>query len=538
MSRKLDWVYKSSGTDLTTTTLTTKLDNAYRMIDDGQYVWVTCGTDGIAIYQYYGNSTDDEPDWSTLDATWYTRYDTPLHLKLRLITFIKITATQILRTTCVPAFSLLPGLASTDPDGVYNVSGTNVTVLTLASGERAITTAVARAGNALNAKFIVKDSSYIYISNGTTFSEVMRFGISTQDYSSNMFMSVPDATTGIYPTMNSNLCLANAKLWAVGSYYDDSTPQSLVSYNLSTTALVNTSIPVRPGSQQSWVADGFNSNVYVSHYNGWGVSRFSYSNVFGATMRVNGYPTGIFTNSSGSIYVSSYAGMLSTINGSTDTVANSWGTESKLLSFDVDPNNSAYVWFTNSAGAIAKHYLNDHTQIEISNGTDDWVYTHDRLVQYANGTAISVLKSASNQQQPNIVSNTYFDGTNTYHPELIITNATGTVTLVEYIDYTVNTTSGLITFLATSTVVTSPSSPTSLKLYYYYKSFYPFFSMITAQKTYTSGGTITVSPYLFTISNNMLFAIRLDTNLTHLSASTGVTGQGAVVAGSNQYFGD
>lgn len=537
MSQTLEWVYKSNGDDLTTAALSTSVANATQMIDDGTYVWVACGTDGIMIYQYFGENSDNEPAWDTLDYTNYTRYDYDLSRKLRLITAIKITSTQILRTTCIPALSLFPTLSSVDPDGTYTISGIPVIVTTLANGERAIMSTESRSGNALNAQYLCKDSNSIFVSNGTTFSEVMKFDIASQTLTSSIFMSAP--VSGVYPTMNSNLCQANGKLWAVSTFFDDNTPQSLVSYNISSAAIINTPIPVRPGSAKSWVADGYNSSVYVTNYNNWSVTRFSYSNVFGATIRVNGYPTRIFTQPDKRIWVTSYAGMLSLIDWSDDSVNNSHGTESGILSFDVDPSDSSFVWFTNSDGKVVRQDLNTHKQIEICDIENDWVWRHERLVKYANAVSISVLKNESNQQYHNIVSNTYFDGTNTFHPDLIITNSSGTVKLVEYVDYSVNTETGMITFLPTSTIVTSPTTPVTLKLYYYYRSFFAESSLITPQKTYTSGAsTITVKPYLFIISQNMLLAIRHDDKMTYLTASTGVTGQGAVVSGTNQYFGD
>lgn len=534
MSRNLEWVYKSNGTELTTPTFSTKLDSAYSILDDGTYIWVSCGTDGILVYQYFGASTDDEPDWASLDATNLQRYtENSTTAKLRLVTAIKITATAVQRTTVISSLSLIPDL-STTADGTYTVSGQSVTVLTASSGERMITTSVARSGNALDAKFICTDGTYIYVSNGLTFSEVARFNIAAQDFVDSIFMSVP--VSSVYPKMNSNLCYSNGRLWAVAAYYDDTTPQALVSYNLTTAALTSTNLPVRPGSARAWVADGFNGYLYVAMYNSWGVCKVSTSGAYSSYIRVNGYPTGVFTDSSKKIYVSSYGGMLSLIDWSTDAVSNNWGTESKLLSFNVDIADSSYVWFVNSSGNVVKQNLNDGTQIEIGIGTDDWIYTSTRLVQYANGVTLSATPSGTYQLNQNIVSNSWYDGVNTYNTEFILKKADGSATLVENVDYTVNKTSGVVTFLSTSTIITTT---TSLKAYYYYKSWYANSALVTPAKTYSSsGGSVSVLPYIFIISNNMLFSIRLDSYFSHLQASTGVTGQGAVVIGSNQYFGE
>lgn len=533
MSRNLDWVFRSNGRDLSTAGLTTSVALAQQMLFDGTYLWVTCGTDGIAIYQYFGANSDDEPAWDELDDTTRFRYDEGLSRKLRLVTFIKVTTTQVIRSTCLPALSLFPTLSPSDPDGAYTISGTPVTVTTVANGERVITSTVSRGGTftALNAFYMATDGTSVFVTNGQNFTEVHKFTIASQDFDSKFTFAaaLPDASPNV---MNSNLCFASGKLWAVNTFYSDTVNQKLCTYTISGGAQAEHNIPVRPGNTRSWIADGYNGSVYVTNFNEFTVTRYAYAGTFGATIRVNSSPTKVFSFPDKRIFVSSFAGMLSLIDWDDDGVHNDWGTETSCVALQVDPDDSAHLWFVNADGIVARHYLNDSTQNEVSEEDDDWVWNHPRLCDYT--FQQSITKSTTvDLGRENLQSQVYSIEDKVYHPDVVITNAAGTVTYVEHIDYTVNTLTGILTFTGTI------ADGVSLRASYYWSKFFASNILITPELTYTAGASsITVLPHLFVISENVLLAIRFEPYRTHLPAETGVTGQGAVVAGSNQYFGD
>lgn len=552
MSFNIEHVYTTDGSDISTTQLSTSVASVNSMLFDGKYLWVM-GINGIAIFSYFGSYCYDEPSWAELDDAIYQNLGYGLSKKLRLVTYIKVTSAVVVRTTVDPALSLFPTLSSSDADGTYVIGGVNVVVKTLENGERAITTSITRTGsdlNTLNAFYGAIDGTKLYATNGNVFSEVFRFNVTTQDFET-AFRITPMTGSGAYPTMTSNMIAADGKLWTVTTMTSPDLPQTLQSYNLSTGVTVQTTIPVRPGTARSWIADGYNSHVYVTNYNNLSVTRFTYSNVLGAVIRVNSSPSRIFSFPDKKIYVSSYAGMLSLIDWDDDGVHNDWGTESTCLALYQDPTDSSKVWFLNDGGTIANHDLNTHDQTEFAalTETDDWISNSASFaarpasVSWVSGIYVgyqftATLNATVTLPNQKLISREAWNGTQTYNPDIVIRN-TSNVRLVEYLDYTLDKTAGTITFLPTSTVVTS-GTPVTLRVVYTYQdnNFLPTQMLVTPSTTYTSGGTINVDPYIFFFSGYILHAARLDTYFLNRPAKTGVTGQGAVVAGSNQYFGD
>ena len=86
MSWKFERIFDSNGAELSTPSMATSLDDAFEMCYDGRYVWVTTGT-GVAIYEFWGAASDNEPAFNTLDELNYNRYDSGLKKKAAIGNF-------------------------------------------------------------------------------------------------------------------------------------------------------------------------------------------------------------------------------------------------------------------------------------------------------------------------------------------------------------------------------------------------------------------------------------------------------------------
>ncbi len=108
---KFEKVFSDDGSELSTGTLSTTLGTVINAAYDGVYVWV-CATNGIGIYEFFGASSDDEPSVDEVDDLLWVRYtEQGPKRKLKLVTFIKIDATHIKRSTRYLSLSLAPGWA-------------------------------------------------------------------------------------------------------------------------------------------------------------------------------------------------------------------------------------------------------------------------------------------------------------------------------------------------------------------------------------------------------------------------------------------
>lgn len=448
MAYQLPHLYDTDGSDLTNASHTTTLDGANNMAYDGKYLWVACGTNGIGIFEWYGENTDNEPTFDELDdliLPWYgaTEYDetlalvvgtpknlkyprvsavtvtttsgtalnlgtdytidlvagtltavgtaksvkvtynynTDIHRKLRLVTYITISTTQIKRTTGELGFML-------EDSTTYSQAIT---------GETIYYKAIDRVGPALNAFYIQKLGDKMYVTNTSTFKEVFVFDIPTQMYSRVIDVSetFTDATNEFFVKntvygMNSNLEVANGKLWFVGSAFGETWPQRIYNFDPATDTKSYGEIDAKPSRARIWVSNGYNGYVYCTNPNNVSVSKFlDTTGAYVSTIRVNSDPTRIFADASKKIWVNSYAGMLSLLDWDDDQSHLDWATTSdggdRALALQVDPNDSSFIWFLDNGGVLVRHNLNDHTQIEsvLPTVTDpnkkDWQFYHAKL---------------------------------------------------------------------------------------------------------------------------------------------------------------
>lgn len=378
MAYKLDRVYETDGTELSNALHTTTLATANQMEYDGRYLWVTC-SGGIGIYEFWGAASDNEPPFETLDELLYPRYDSGLKKKLRLVTFITVSSTQIKRTTC-----LAPQ------------AETGATTYTQASGETAYAKVTTRTGTSLSPYWIKKCANKMYVTSGATFGKIFEFSIDTQNLLAEIDVQETHVgvtneffTNGTKYNMLSNLESANTKLWFAGQCFSDNAAQKLYSYDVLTGARTTTDIPVRPQLQRIWIANGYNGSVYITNYNNVSVTRFSDTGVFGATIRMNAFPSYIWGGPDRRIWASSYGGMLTLIDFDDDGAHNNWGTDgaggvpsSRAVAFQIDPTDGSKMWFIDSS-KLARQDLN--TGLRIEQGiANDWEFSSPKLTTPTN----------------------------------------------------------------------------------------------------------------------------------------------------------
>ncbi len=366
----LERVYQDDGTELNTAQVPTSIAGVDQMLYDGRYVWVTC-TSGIAIYEFWGASSDNEPTFEELDELVYARYDSGAKKKLRLVTFMSLGA-QLQRVTRHASLSLRPDILSTTPDGATTVGDVTATLTTIRSDLRVVTEVSTNSLGSLSPKWIAKIGRKIYVTNGANFTKIFEFDADTQRPVRTI--SLPMRTTSIQEVANSNLCAAGGYLWMANTFYDDGTLQKLYRYDLTTfTAL---SIPVRPQSARMFIVDGHNGHVYFTNFNNVSISKVSYDNTFVSAIRTNALPTQMWSDQNRRIWVNSYAGMLTLVDYDDDGVHNDWSTDDAAQALAFDPSDSTKLWWCDGA-KLVKHDLTTKTQLETSHNpdeTDDWFF--------------------------------------------------------------------------------------------------------------------------------------------------------------------
>lgn len=371
MSWKFEHVYDSDGKELTTAALSTKLDGAADFCYDGRYVWVSAGSNGVAVYEFWGENSDNEPAFEDLDELTYPRYDSGVKKKLRLVTFFKISGTSVQRVTREPSLAEQDATktALNDTEFTYYKS---TTVPGLVS---------------LNAHYVVYNAGKVYVSNGATFTNLFEFDVSSHSFV--RVIEVGETYTGLQNEwfapgstygMNSNLCAAGGKLWFVGASWGDDAQQRLYSYDPITNTKTTTNIPVRPSRTRTWIADGYNGYVYITNHNNVSVSKFNVeTGAFVKIIRTNALPKRIFSGPDRRIWVSSFAGMLTLVDWDDDGVHNNWGTESEVLGFAIDPTDASKAWFVRSNGVLTRMNLNTNEQFETGATTNDWNMIHPKI---------------------------------------------------------------------------------------------------------------------------------------------------------------
>ena len=445
MSLNLERVYSDTGADLTTPLLSTAIVNANEFLYDGRFMWVACDS-GIAIYELWGESTNNEPPWDELDLLLYPRYDEVRgrEKKLKLTTFIKITASQILRSTRHPSLSLRPEIIDTTPAGSTTVGSATVTLTKF--GDFKVITEVSPnpSGTALTPKHLAKVGSKIYCV-GSNFQHIFEFDITTQRGTE--VINLPMRTDVIRQIGNSNLVSAGGKLWFVNTFFDDATPQRLYRHTPGDSTMTHTNIPNRPSLTKQFLADGKNGHVYLANFNDVSVGKYRTSDgAYIANIRTNAFPTGIWSDENRRIFVNSFAGMLTLVDWDDDGVHNDWSTDDAALSLVTDTKSIDHVWWVDGT-KVVRHNLNTKQQVEtyVSGTQQDWMFKTDKP---------------------------------------LTPNKCMTMTL-----------------------------PTTI-------------------------GTVTVGPYVFVGGASSISAFRLDDRWLYRPSFSEVNGQGAVVAGNEEYFGE
>lgn len=377
----LENVYESDGTELSTAGMSTSLSGAFAFAHDGRYVWVTNGTGGVYIYEYWGAKSDDEPEWAELDELTLPRYNSGIKQKPRLVTVMKITATHYMR--------------STREESLADVSPTEYSIGT--EGEKVYFKSNTASIGALNATFIAKVGNKMYVASGSQFQSIYVFDIDTQRFTGQMW-GVSESFNGVARGMNSNLCASGGRLWFVGGFSADepnevpqpcgppvaapvdSARQKL--YALSADGLTKTAydLEIRPTLARTWLADGMNGYVYATCYND--VAVVKVDNLVGTQtyLRVNAFPTRVWAGPDRRIWVNSYAGMLTLVDYDDDGTHPDWSTEqSGALAGAVDLTDGTKFWYVAGDTKLVRIDLNDNTQLEQGGGANDWEFQHPKL---------------------------------------------------------------------------------------------------------------------------------------------------------------
>jgi hypothetical protein len=371
MTWKIEKIFTDTGAELSTGTLNTTLGTSLMAAYDGRFMWVTC-TSGIAIYEFWGSGDETSVD-ETEDLLWARYTENGPQKKLKLVTFISVGASQIKRSTRYLSLSVVPGW--TGGAGSTTVGDYAVT-FTQSREDLLVTTEVYSNSVALSLSpyWIAKVGDKMVVSDGANFSRCWVFDIETQRPESSFAFSNTEYD-GSQVTANSNMVGANGRIWFVNTVYDDANGQRLYNYRLSDSTLGYATVNVRPTQTRTWLADGFNGQIYVTNYNGVSVTRFDYdTGAQTARVRVNAFPTKIFTDQNRQIFVASFGGMLSLVDWDDDGVHNDYSAEyeeaSTIPCFATDPTDTDKIWFAQVGGKVTRYSLSTKQQYETGDGND------------------------------------------------------------------------------------------------------------------------------------------------------------------------
>lgn len=195
--------------------------------------------------------------------------------------------------------------------------------------------------------WIARAGNKMYVSNAATdFDKIYSIDIST------WVVSDPISTP---EKMNSNICWEYDKLWMVGTHptssIADPDQQKMHTFNGSTWSFVY--IPQRKSTVRTWVSSPHDGFVYCTSYNNVGVCKFNASTgAYVDAIRVNALPTRMLGTSERELFVSSYAGMLSSINDG--TVQNEMSTLGDIaVSVAAEPGGQVF-WFVNENNRLGR----------------------------------------------------------------------------------------------------------------------------------------------------------------------------------------
>lgn len=225
---------------------------------------------------------------------------------------------------------------------------------------------------------------HVYVSNGPNFQTITKINVETR---------VIVGTVSCPATMTSNLVFENGCLWMVEEW-PATRLQKLYRFNVSTALFTSTDIPERRQTSRAFIAAPLNGSIYVSNFNNVSVCKFNSSTgAYQATIRTNAFPTSMCTNQDRELFVSSYNGMVTTINTSDDTMSNGHSSieNTKALAAPVGQNRFYAVNSTDRFVVVNRStkstYFSDppidtNGDGQVDEIPDDWKFSLDQFANY------------------------------------------------------------------------------------------------------------------------------------------------------------
>lgn len=266
---------------------------------DGKYVWVT-GSSSVNVYEYWGETSFHETTFENMDQTILNKYDGKLVL---------------------------------------------IATITIAQGSY----------------WIVRGNTSMFIANAANFTKVTEVNIETRE-----ILRVISTPSNL--EMVSNLHYECDKLWMVEKAKTDQFDttaedrQYLHFYNIKTRDWGSTAIPTRKSTSRTWIDSPYNGFVYITNFNNVAISKFNAeTGAFVTSIRVNALPTKIHTTPYRNLYVSSYGGMLSEVDSSTNAVTHPFSTMADALNGIASTFDNTYFWFINTSNRLTRMKKSDKT---------------------------------------------------------------------------------------------------------------------------------------------------------------------------------
>lgn len=261
---------------------------AIDVVQDGRFIWITFG-DKVIVYEFVGFDSKFEPAWESFDE-------------------LNVHGHQASQD--VPKLKMLKSISC--PEGAY---------------------------------WIAKSFGSMWVTNKyNNFDKITRIDIQKRSIILNSEGKVIDCPE----KMHSNLVFENGRLWMVSKHPETETPpdrQKLYIYQAGNNVWGSVEIPTRKQKARAHISAGHDGFIYVSNFNNVSISKFSaQTGAFVSIIRVNAFPQVVESNSNREIYVSSYGGMLSRVNGLTNEVFNTHSTIETSTS--IAPANNGKVWFS------------------------------------------------------------------------------------------------------------------------------------------------------------------------------------------------
>ena len=195
------------------------------------------------------------------------------------------------------------------------------------------------------AYWIARGNRNTYIGNAAMMTSISIINNSTRKV---------DRTVTLPEEMNSNLIVADRYIWMASKSPKPSSDRQLLWRWDGSNGWADIEIPTRKQLARIVISQGNNGSLYLTNFNNVAICKFDVSNgAFQKAIRTNAFPQNILTTSNRDIYVSSFAGMLSKVDGSTDSVTHPHSTLDVAVSMAYQPNSN-YIWFLNSNGRLGR----------------------------------------------------------------------------------------------------------------------------------------------------------------------------------------